>query len=804
MRPADTLRRPKLFGVAASLAMALLSLIGAQSNLANAAPALRYQVAQRGDMVLFGNTLGYDCRASVPKPVVGSVDISMCGTNTDDIDIDVLWSSDMPAAGGATAGTSVMPNQARSTSVLTLPTGALVTYARLYWSAEGSKGAITPGATVLLERPGIFMKNVVADSSAQVDLTGIVGTHYQQSADITDLVQSYGPGAYRLSNVMITNPANQADQLLYAAWSVVVFYRQASQPPRNLTVFDGFDEVAGTATVNATLNNFLVPNTGYDAKLGVVGYEGNFDATGDRIAVNGTQLTDTQNPATNFFNGTHSVLGQPVTTTGDLPQMSGVAGSMNGIDIDVVDITPRVKAGDKSIDILASTTNDAYFIGVIAGSVASLQPIFSDSQLDGTDLTNPGGAVRPGDKIQLNITLPNTGTDTAVGSFVTVTLPPGVTYVPGTITVGNGPNAGPKTDGPGDDQAEYDPATRTVKIRFGTGATGSKGGTVTTSDTPPTVSFQVTVDPSANGMDIKLTGVITAQGMVGSMQGIPPASWNTGSILTPLDGPGKGTPIFVPNRPLTIPVRECATNLDCPTSKPRCDTTMFRCTNGCMVDADCAGLGVGQVCTAAKVCGCNTDGNCLSNSCDTSAHQCRIPNTDLTVTVTTQPNPPQPNAPVTHIITVTNNGPDPAPPGVTVIYTVPPGGTIKEITPGDGWQCKQAGRTITCTYSGTIPPNSSPPKIRIVVVPDPGKTTIDVNTTVKTPGSNDPNPSNNSVVRTDTLGGDPLPEEQLAGGGCSCDMRGNATSQAQGAAMLSLLAMAGLFMFRRRRHGAER
>lgn len=806
MRPADTLLRPHKFGVAASLAMALLSLIGAQSNLANAAPALRYQVAQRGDMVIFGNTLGYDCRASVPKPIVGSVDITACGMNTDDIDSDVLWSSDTPANGSATASNSIMTSQARTSAVLTLPAGAMVTYARLYWSAEGPKGAITPGATVTLERPGIFTKSVAADSTALLDLVGLPGTHYQQTADVTELVQSYGPGAYRLGNVLLIDPVNLADQLFYAGWSVVVFYRLPSKPPHNLSLFDGFDEITGTTSVKATLNNFLVPNTGFDAKLGVIGYEGNFDSTGDRISVNGTELTDVLNPPSNFFNGTRSVLGQPVTTAGDLPQMSGQPGSMSGIDIDVVDVTSRVKAGDKSIEVLATATNDSYFLGVFAGSVSTLQPVFSDSQIDGSNLTNPGGSTRPGDKMQITVTLPNTGTDTSVNSYVTIPLPPGVTYVPGSITFGNGPNAGPKTDAGGDDQAEYDPATRTVKVRFGTGANGTKGGNVAITDPPPVVNFQVTVDGSANGTDVKITGVVTAGGLVGSMQGIPPGTWNTGSILTPLDGPGKGVPIFVPNRPLTVPIRECQVNLDCPLTKPRCDTAMFKCSNSCGVDADCAGLGVGQICTSAKVCGCNTDGNCLSNSCDVGAHSCRIPNTDLTVTVTTSPNPPQPKEPLTHIITVTNNGPDPAPPGVTVIYTVPPGGTIKEITPGPDWQCKQVSRTITCTYGGTIPPSSSPPKIRIVVVPDDGRTTVDINTTVKTPGSNDPNPANNTVTRTDLLGGDPLPELQLAGGGCSCDMRASAspTSQAQGAAMLALCAMAGLLMFRRRRHGAER
>ncbi len=793
------------FAKAAHLATALLLCVGATSGRALATPALRYQVAQRGDMVLFGNTLGYDCRATIPAPVVGTVNTNNCGTNTDDQDIDVLWSSDTPAAGGATADPTITPMTARSTALLTLPPGAIVTYARLYWSAEGPKNMIMSGAQVLVERPGMFSQNVTADTTGQVDVPLLVGTHYQQTADITSLVQLYGPGAYRVSNVPTVSPVNQLDQLLYAAWSVVVFYRLPAQPPRSLTVFDGFDEVSVATAVSATLNGFLVPNAGFDAKFGVIGYQGDFDNTGDRIAVNGTLLQDAENPPTNFFNSTRSALGQALTTVGDLPQMNGQPGSMTGIDMDIIDITGLVHAGDKSLQVSASTTNDTYFLGMFAGSVATLQPVFSDTELDYQDNTNPGGSVRPGDNLTLTVTLPNTGTDTGVNTTLSIPIPPGLTYVPKTIKVDNGNNAGPKTDSSGDDQAEYDPTTKTITIRVGNNASATKGGSVATTDTPPVVEFQVTVDPSANNTTIAVSGVVTAAGMVGSMQGIPPGSWNTGSIVTPLDGPGKGVPTFYPNSPLTIPVQQCATNLDCPTSMPRCDTTQHMCTNGCATNADCTGIGIGQVCLPSKMCGCNADSDCLSDSCNTGSHQCSIPTADISVTVTTLPNPTVPGQPIQHVITVTNNGPGGAPPGTTVIYTVPPGGTIKSIDPGPapGWTCMQSQRTVTCVDSQPIPPSTDAPKITITVVPAPNAMTVPVNVTAKNPNTTDPNPNNNTVIRTDTIGGPGTPLDQLAGGGFSCNIGQDSATRAQTAALFALLCGMGLLLLRRRR-GVER
>ena len=47
------------------------------ATTAHAAPALRVQVEQKGDFLLIGNTLGLECDAGTPAPVVGTV--GMCG-----------------------------------------------------------------------------------------------------------------------------------------------------------------------------------------------------------------------------------------------------------------------------------------------------------------------------------------------------------------------------------------------------------------------------------------------------------------------------------------------------------------------------------------------------------------------------------------------------------------------------------------------------------------------------------------------------------------------------------------------------
>lgn len=74
---------------------AMLMSIGAGE--ARAAQTLRVQVDQKGDFLLIGNTLGHECLAGTPMPVVGNV--GACGMNMNDMVPDIFWRFEEPAAG---------------------------------------------------------------------------------------------------------------------------------------------------------------------------------------------------------------------------------------------------------------------------------------------------------------------------------------------------------------------------------------------------------------------------------------------------------------------------------------------------------------------------------------------------------------------------------------------------------------------------------------------------------------------------------------------------------------------------------
>ena len=91
--------------------------------------------------------------------------------------------------------------------------------------------------------------------------------------------------------------------------------------------------------------------------------------------------------------------------------MDGLAASMSGVDLDVVDVTARVAAGQTSATIQATSSGDTYMIGAFATSISTYRPDFSGTTKTFTDLN--GGGVFRNDIIEYTIVAKNTGNDTA-------------------------------------------------------------------------------------------------------------------------------------------------------------------------------------------------------------------------------------------------------------------------------------------------------------------------------------------------------------------------------------------------------
>ncbi|MDF3067133.1 MAG: putative cell surface protein [Polyangiaceae bacterium] len=558
-----------------------------------AAPTLRKQVDQKGDFVMFGNTLGYECAANVSAaPVVGTVNC-LGTTDTGDSAPDLFWESDAPMVGQARASVAVSAAEARSTAILSIPANATITYARIYWAGMLAT-PMSPDASVRIERGAVLDASVNADESFTIERGGN-RSWYQSTAEVTSLLTTHKGGAYRVSGVgsVGLNTLESNDPML--GWVMVVFYSLPTDPPRNLTLFDGLDLVSPNGSAQVPITGFLVPNAGFDAKLGVIAYEGESQLAGDALSFNGTALSNAINPVDNFFNSSRSNLGAAVSVAGDLPQLAGTAASMAGMDLDVVNVKPQLAAGATSATIVASTTGDTYMIGGFVTSISTFKPDFTSSGKTFTDVN--GAPILPGDQLEYTVTVTNTGNDASANTVMTDPLPVGVTFVPGSISVSSGPpQTGPLTDATGDDRGEYIAASRTIRVRVGTGATATQGGSLAVNQST-VIKFKVTVNPTASG-SIFNQAIVTA----GGAQGAPPDDY-------PTDGNGNGTGV----PPTEAIVDNCGTSADCAAPTPICDTTPTPnvCVQ-CLADKDCENPTAPE-CQPDHTCGCtnctDTDGD---------------------------------------------------------------------------------------------------------------------------------------------------------------------------------------------------
>ncbi len=127
--------------------------------------------------------------------------------------------------------------------------------------------------------------------------------------------------------------------------------------------------------------------------------------------------------------------------------------------------------------------------GVQFGTPPCVTTTKTVTNLAGTDPAHAG------DQLQYDVTVANGGGNDAASLVVNDAIPAGTAYVPGSLEVVSGPGSGTKSDGAGDDQAEFDPVANRVRFRVGTSANATTGGTLGSSGTTA-VRFRVTVLPT--------------------------------------------------------------------------------------------------------------------------------------------------------------------------------------------------------------------------------------------------------------------------------------------------------------------
>ena len=378
-----------------------------------------------------------------------------------------------------------------TSGVLTIPAGATVERAFLYWGADlnsaqgntfGSPSDANLYDRVLLASPAAGYTTVFEDHIDRLTNFALDNRdRYQAVADVTDIVSAGGAGNYTVGNIQTA----QGD-FSYAGWGLFVVYEQASDPLRQLTIFDAYQNVNLTSSpVTATIDGFRTPSSGpVSGEMGMMIWEGDRENDQDRVRFNGTSLDDGVTAIDNVMNSSMVQLGTRYNAkTPDYQNNFG-------IDLDTFDVSAELTNNQTSGTFQFSTAGnpdtDIYLPGVVTTQIDTFAPELTlTKSVEDVD----GGDVDRGDVLRYTIDGTNLGPDIADNVILSDTIPANSDYVANSLNITSGANSGTKTDDAGDGQGTYYSSFDAVSFGLGTGADGTTGGSLGVGE-----SFQVQFD----------------------------------------------------------------------------------------------------------------------------------------------------------------------------------------------------------------------------------------------------------------------------------------------------------------------
>lgn len=130
----------------------------------------------------------------------------------------------------------------------------------------------------------------------------------------------------------------------------------------------------------------------------------------------------------------------------------------------------------------------------------------------------PTGPLEVGDVLTYRISARNLGGGAAENLVLTDAIPQGTTYLPGSLRIVDGPNAGVKSDARGDDQAHFDAQANKVVFFLGNGASATAGGSLANTETLPagtTVEYRVTLGRASAGKLVSNTATASYENRLG-------------------------------------------------------------------------------------------------------------------------------------------------------------------------------------------------------------------------------------------------------------------------------------------------
>lgn len=318
-----------------------------------------------------------------------------------------------------------------SASISGIPTGATIRAAHLYWagsySTQSGSTRTTPDNRIRFEG-----SNITAPASRRYTANYTTGAtsldFFSGVADVTARVnaRSNPNGSYTFSRLRVNTSAEHCTRAaVLAGWSLVIIYEDPAEDFRVINLFEGFQTYRGSS-ITLTPNNFRIPASPINGKLAQISWEGDvenstaFGGFTERLAMNGSTLSDGNNPANNQFNSISTIMST-------LPSTGSADTNSYGVDFDAFTINSLLSAGQTSATTTYSSGGDLVILSSEIISVTNT-PV-SDLAITKTH----SGSLQVGSNAVFTIGVSNNGPNAEPGPIVvTDNLPTGLSFVSGT------------------------------------------------------------------------------------------------------------------------------------------------------------------------------------------------------------------------------------------------------------------------------------------------------------------------------------------------------------------------------------
>ncbi|MEL6383342.1 MAG: DUF4347 domain-containing protein, partial [Cyanobacteria bacterium J06626_18] len=251
-----------------------------------------------------------------------------------------------------------------ASGVLTIPTGATVQSAFLYWAGSGNSA----DTTVSLDGAPVTASRVF---DADFDATE---GYFSGFADVTAAVTAKGSGTYTLTDLTVDSGGPFASfSTVMATWGLVVIYEDpAITVGSQINVYDGFELLLNNPNFpnsrTFTLSGLNVP-AGATTELTTLIWEGDDNISGtEQVTANGTQFSSPTG-------GSHDSVSNESGV--------GAGGPTFGADIDTFDVSSVVNTGDTSLSVGISTGSDQVHVNAFVVKVDNL--FVAEIDLNGPD-----------------------------------------------------------------------------------------------------------------------------------------------------------------------------------------------------------------------------------------------------------------------------------------------------------------------------------------------------------------------------------------------------------------------------------